>query len=73
MEERKNSNDHLFNQLINFYFLKFEIEGWQAIVKAQEAVDHLTSFSSSKEEILESGIEPPTSSLRFGNLSTILR
>ena len=38
--------------------------------KAQEAVDHLTSLSSGREEISQPGIEPPTSSLGFGYLST---
>ena len=33
--------------------------------KAQEAVDHMASFPSSREEISKLGIEPPTSSLRL--------
>jgi hypothetical protein len=37
-------------------------------------VDHLTRFYlSSREEISQSGIEPPTSSLSFGYLSTIIQ
>ena len=41
--------------------------------QAQEAVDHLASFPSSREEISQPGFEPPTSSLRFGYPSTITR
>jgi hypothetical protein len=54
-----------------FYFL-FETEGQHAIVKAQEALDHLTSFPSGREEISQPGFELPSSSLRFGYLSTII-
>ena len=57
---------------ILFYFI-FETEGRQASAKAQEAIHHLTSFPSSREEISQSGFEPPTSSLRFGYPSTITR
>ena len=53
-------------------FFSFEIEGRQANVKAQEAVDHLAGFLLSIEEISQSGIEPATSSLRFGYLSNII-
>ena len=53
----------------NFFF--FEREVRQAIAKAREAVDHLASFLSSKEEISQLGIEPPTSFLRFGILITL--
>ena len=56
-----------------FSFFFFEAEGRQANAKAQEAVHRLASFPSSREEILQSGFEPPTSSLRFGYPSTITR
>jgi hypothetical protein len=49
-----------------------EIEDQQASAKAQEAFDHLASILSSREEISQQGIEPPTSFLRFGYLSTII-
>jgi hypothetical protein len=46
------------------YFLSQNADMPQhAIVKAQKAVDHPTSFLSSKEEISQPGIKPPTSSL----------
>ena len=48
-----------------FFSFFFEIEGWQANAKAQEAVDRLASFPSDGEEISQPWIEPPTSSLRF--------
>ena len=48
------------------------MEGWHASAKAQEVVDHLASFPSSREEISQPGIELPTSSLRFGYFSTII-
>ena len=41
--------------------------------KAREAIDHLASFQSIREEISQPGIESPTSSLRFGCLSTIIQ
>ena len=56
----------------SFLFL-FEIEGRHASAKAQVVVDHLVRFPSSREEISQPGIEPPTSSLRFGYLCTIIR
>ena len=59
-----------FYYFIIFYFL--EIEGRHANTKAHEAVDDLASFLSYREEISQLGIEPPTSSLRFGYLSTII-
>ena len=62
----------LFTVWFLFYFLFFETEGWLANTKAQEAVDHLASFPSSGEDISQPGYEPPTSSLRFGYLSTII-
>jgi hypothetical protein len=57
------------NYTPNFYFY-FETE---ENAKAYEAVDHLTSVLSSREEISQLGIEPPTSSLRFEYLSTIIQ
>jgi hypothetical protein len=48
------------------YYYFFEIEG------RQKAVDHLASFPSDRKEISQPGIEPPTSSLRFKYLSTII-
>jgi hypothetical protein len=56
----------------SFSFFKFKTEGQHAIAKAQEALDHLASFPSGREEISQPGFEPPTSSLRFGYLSTII-
>ena len=40
--------------------------------KAHEAIDHLASFTSSKEEISWPGIELATPSLRFEYLFTII-
>ena len=58
-----------------FFFLFYETEGRQTSVKAQdERIDHLASFStSSREEISQPGIEPPTSSLKFRYLSTTIQ
>jgi hypothetical protein len=56
-----------------FVFFVFETKGQQANAKAQEVVDHLASFMSCREEISQPGFEPPTSSLRFGYPSTIIR
>jgi hypothetical protein len=56
---------------LNLWFFFFEIEGRQADAKAQEAVNHLTSFMSSREEISQPGIKPPT--LRCGYLSTTIQ
>jgi hypothetical protein len=50
-----------------------ETKGRHANAKAQEAVDHLASFSSSREEISQPGVEPPTSCLGFWYLSTIIQ
>ena len=50
-----------------------EKEGRHASAKAQDAIDHMASFSSCREEISNPRIEPPTSSLGFGYLSTIIR
>ena len=47
----------------------FETGGWQTIAKAQEAIDHMES----REEISQLGMEPSTTSLRFGYLSTIIQ
>ena len=55
-----------------FLLFFFETESRQASARADEAVDHLASFLSSREEISHPGIKPPTSSLRFGYLSTII-
>ena len=49
-----------------------ETEGRHVSAKAQEAFDHLTSFWLGREEISQPRIEPPTSSLEFGYLSTIM-
>ena len=58
--------------MILFIYLFFETEGRHANARAHEALDHLASFLSSKEEISQLGIELPTSSLRFGYLFTII-
>ena len=58
---------HIYCLLLIYY----ETEGQHA--KAHEAVDHMTSILSSREEISQSGIETPTSYLRFGYLSTIVQ
>ena len=50
-----------------------ETEGREASVKPQEAIDHLASSMSSREEISPLEIEPPTSSLTFAYLSTIIQ
>jgi hypothetical protein len=50
-----------------------EIEVRQANAKEHVAVDHLTSILSSREEISQPRFEPPTSSLGFGYLSTIIQ
>ena len=52
------------------YLFFLEIDGQQACTKAQEAVHHLTSFMSSREEISRLEIQLPTTSLRVGYLST---
>jgi hypothetical protein len=64
----------LINMLVAFFFFLFffETEGRQASAKAHEVIDHLASFLSGREEISQPGIELPTSSLRFGYLSTII-
>jgi hypothetical protein len=41
---------HTWND-IHYLFFIFEIEGRHANAKAQEAVDHLASFPSGREEI----------------------
>ena len=56
-----------------FFLFFFETEGRHANVKVEEAVDHLASFPSSREEVSLLGIELPTFSLRFGYLSIIIR
>ena len=49
------------------FFIFFSREKANMLVpKPQEAVHYLSSFMSSKEEISQLGIEPPTCSLRFG-------
>jgi hypothetical protein len=55
-----------FSILILVYF--FKTEGQHANTKAQEAIDHLTSLMSSRDEISQLGIDMPTFSLRFGYL-----
>ena len=57
---------YAFYFIFIFIWFFFETKGRQDNTKAQEAVDHLTSFLLSREEISQSGIEPPTSSFRFG-------
>ena len=69
----KPSNQHLGRSTIasrqehpsSSFFFFFEIEGWEANAKAHEVVDHMASFLSSREEISQPRIKPPTSSLRF--------
>ena len=56
-----------------FLFLLFETESRHVNARAREAVNHLASVMWSREEISQSGIEPPTSSLRFGYLPTIIQ
>ena len=53
---------HVILGLYDFLFY-YETEGRHANAK----------FLSSREEISQPGIEPPTSSLRFGYLSTIVQ
>ena len=63
------------NTLPNSFELKDnsnKSKGQQAITKAQEVVDLLGSLLSSREMTSQLGIEPPTSSLRFGYLSIII-
>ena len=55
-----------------YLFIIYLTEGRHASVEVHEAVDHQTSFMSSREEFSHPGIEPSTSSLRFGYLSTII-
>jgi hypothetical protein len=61
----------------DFYFILFYYyfgtEGCEANAKAQDADDHLASFSSGREEISLLGIDLPTSSLIVWYLSTIIR
>ena len=64
--------DDFFKKKLSL-LLFFKIEGRQASAKAQGAVDHVASFPSSREEISQPGFEPPTSFLRFGYLSIIIR
>jgi hypothetical protein len=49
-----------------YYYYYFETEGRHANAKAEDAIDHLASFPSGRDEISKPGFEPPTSSLRFG-------
>lgn len=57
-----------------FFFVFFCFLRHKDIAATQEAIDHLTRFFlSSREKISQPGIEPPTSSLRFGYLSTIIQ
>ena len=45
-----NNSRSLVNGILNnktfLFFIFFETKGWQANAKAQEAVDHLASFSA---------------------------
>jgi hypothetical protein len=50
-----------------------ERESQQVNAKAHEAVDHLTSFWSSRDEISQPRIELWIFSLRFGYLSIIMQ
>ena len=63
----------LFIVLFILILIFLETEGQEANAKAQEAVDHLANSMSSREEILQLRIELPTSSFRFGYLSTIIQ
>ena len=59
--------------MLHFYsFILFETEGRHVNAKAQEVVLPPRKFLSSREEMSQPGIEPPTSSLRFGYLSTVI-
>ena len=58
---------------MNLFIFIFETECRQSNVEGREVVEHTATFMSSKEEISQPGIEPPTSSLRFGYLSTIIQ
>ena len=60
-------------QSMIFIYLFIETECRHASAKAQEAIDHLAIFLSKREDISQLGFELPTSSLRFGYLSTIIR
>ena len=55
--------------MILCFILFYETDGRQANAKAQEVVDHLTNFLSSREETSQPGFEPPTSSI----VSTIIQ
>ena len=69
MEYNSNNKEKMTDHNISpvgffiFFFFFFEIEGRHAGTKAQDAVAHMASFVSSREEISQSEIEPPTSSL----------
>ena len=62
----------LINKLWTLFVFVFETEGQHANAKAEEAIDHVTSILWSRVEISQLWIELPTSSLRFGYLSTII-
>ena len=61
----------LDNWLVFCYFI-LKIEGCHASANAHELVDNLASFPLDRERISQPGFEPPTSSLRFGYMSTII-
>jgi hypothetical protein len=60
------------SEILFIYLFIYFREGRHANVKTQEAINHVASFLSSREEFFQLGIEPPTSALRFGYLSTII-
>ena len=62
-----------WDDFVVIFFFFFETEGRHANAKAQEVIGHLARFPSSGEEISRMEIKLPTSSLRFGYLSTIIQ
>ena len=63
---------HTFTLYYFIFIFIFETECQHANAKAHEAVHRLASFLSSREEMSQPGVEPPTTSLRFGYLSSII-
>ena len=49
-------------KLFLFSFFLLETEGRHASAKARKTVDHMASFPTCREDILQPGFEPPTSS-----------
>ena len=56
-----------------FLSSSFKTKGRHANANAHAAVDHMTSFLLGEKEISQPEFELPTSSLKFGYLSTIIR